>query len=228
MQVVILAGGRGVRLRPITTEIPKPMVEVKDKPFLQYLLEYIKSFGYNNFLILVGYLGEVIEDYFGTGSTYGINIDYSYDKELLGTGGALKKAEGKLDKKFFLVNGDTFLKINYKELEKTFFELKKSGIITVYENIQSEFTNNIQIGEANSILDYNKRNSDGLTYVDAGVYVFQKEILKYIPPNLRCSLEEDVFQKLIRKKKLSAFISKEKFYDIGTIQRLKEIEEVLI
>ncbi len=227
MQVVILAGGRGVRLRPITTKIPKPMAEVKGKPFLQYLLEYIILFGYNNFLILVGYLGEMIEDYFGNGHTRGINIVYSYDKELLGTGGALKKSEDKLEDEFFLINGDTFLKIDYKDLEKTFFEQNKSAIITVYDNIQSEFTNNLQLDETNSILDYNKRNSDGMTHVDAGVYAFQKKILKYIPPNLRCSLEEDVFQKLIRKKKLAAYISKQKFYDIGTIQRLKEIEEVV-
>ncbi len=227
MQVVILAGGRGVRLGPITKKIPKPMADVKGKPFLHYLLEYIKSFGYDNFLILVGYLGEKIEDYFGAGQTRGINIDYSYDKELLGTGGALRKSEEKLEDEFFLVNGDTFLKINYKELEKTFFERNKSAIITVYENIHFEFTNNILLDEANSILDYNKRNSDGLTHVDAGVYAFQKEILKYIPPNLKYSLEENVFQKLIKEKKLAAYISLQKFYDIGTIHGLKETEEVV-
>jgi len=120
MQVVILAGGLGVRLRPITTKIPKPMADVKGKPFLHYLLEYIKSFGYKKFLILAGYLGEIIEDYFGTGHTRGININYSYDKELLGTGGALKNAENRLDNDFFLVNGDTFLKIDYTELEKLY------------------------------------------------------------------------------------------------------------
>ncbi len=227
MQVVILAGGRGVRLLPLTTKIPKPMAEVKGKPFLFYLIENIKSFGYDNFLILAGYLGEKIEDYFGTGRTWGVNIDYSYDRELLGTGGALKKAKDQLDEKFFLINGDTFLKIHYKELEKTFSEQSKKGMMTVFENSDFEFTNNIRLDEANSILSYNKRNPNGLTHVDAGVYAFYKEILKYIPADQRCSLEEEIFPKMIGEKELAAYISLQRFYDIGTIQGLKEMEDLL-
>jgi len=114
MQVVILAGGKGTRLRPITYQVPKPMVPIHGKPFLQYQLELIKSLGINEVLLLVGYLGKQIEEYFGGGPKFGLNIEYSYENNPLGTGGALKNAEEKLAEKFLLLNGDTFLPMDYE------------------------------------------------------------------------------------------------------------------
>ncbi len=93
MQVVILAGGEGTRLRPLTHKVPKPMVKVSGKPFLQYQLELIKSYGLTDVLILAAYLGNQIEDYFGNGSDLAMNIKYSYEDTPMGTGGALKNAE---------------------------------------------------------------------------------------------------------------------------------------
>ncbi|MFA4889338.1 MAG: nucleotidyltransferase family protein [Candidatus Omnitrophota bacterium] len=105
-QAVILTGGEGRRLRPITETIPKSMIPIKGKPFLRYQLDLIKTFGINEVLILVGYLGEEIIKYFKDGKKFGLQIDYSFEKQLLGTAGALKNAEKKLNNYFLLLNGD--------------------------------------------------------------------------------------------------------------------------
>ena len=88
-QVIILAGGLGTRLRPVTETIPKVMVDILGKPFLEYKINQIKKFGIRNIILCVGYLGEIIEDYFGKGDKFGVNIRYAYEKELLGTAGAI-------------------------------------------------------------------------------------------------------------------------------------------
>jgi len=163
MQAVILAGGKGTRLRPLTYRMPKSIVPINGKPFLQYQLELIKSYGINEVLLLVSYLGEQIERYFNNGSKFGLSIEYSYEESPLGTGGALKNAEDKLKKEFLLLNGDTFLPIDYRKLISYFHQYNKIGVITVYNNSKKIASNNIAIGKSNLIIDYNKKDSKGMT-----------------------------------------------------------------
>jgi len=227
MQAVILAGGKGTRLRPITYEIPKPLIEINNKPFLQYQLELIKSFGISRVLILVGYLGKKIEKYFRNGLDLGLKIEYSYEKTLLGTGGALKNAEEKVAEEFLLLNGDTFLAIDYGRLIDYFRQRKKIGIITVYDNYQKIGQSNVALGKQNLVIKYDKREAKGMTHIDAGAMVFRKIVLGLIPKGKICSLEEEIFPLLIKAKQLVAFPTKQRFYDIGDPKRLKEIKKVL-
>src|SRR5437879_6496433 len=108
-QAVILAGGLGTRMRPLTEQVPKPMLPVNGKPFLEHQIRLLESRGFLRVLLLVGYLGEQIEEYFALDS----HIDYSYESSPLGTGGALKNAAAKLDSKFVVLNGDTYLDVDY-------------------------------------------------------------------------------------------------------------------
>ncbi len=226
MQVVILAGGKGTRLYPLTYDMPKPMVLVKGKPFLEYLLEVIKSNGLKKIIFLVGYLGDKIEEYFGNGAAIGFNIEYSYEKNLLGTAGALKNAENKLEDEFLLINGDTLLPINYQELIKYFHASWKTAVMAAYKGTAGG-KNNIFMGERNIVLGYNKSNSEGMTHIDAGVLIFKKEILDIIPEGIFCSLEKEIFAKLIEKKELLAYPTDKKFYDMGSFKGLEDIKEVL-
>ncbi|MCK6468147.1 MAG: NTP transferase domain-containing protein [Candidatus Brocadia sinica] len=227
IQAAILAGGKGTRLRPITYEIPKSMVQVHGKPFLLHLLELLKPFGIKRVLLLTGYLGKEIEKYFGDGSAFGLKIEYSYEETSLGTGGALKNAEDKLGKEFIVLNGDTFLPIDYGELVKYFRESKKIGAVTVYKNIDRIVPNNIIIDTSNIVTAYNKKNPDGMAYVDAGVAVFKKNVLDLIPHGCSCSLEEEIFGKLIEMKELVAFPTEHRFYDMGSFKGLEAAERVL-
>ncbi|MBI5206283.1 MAG: nucleotidyltransferase family protein [Candidatus Firestonebacteria bacterium] len=227
MQVVILAGGIGTRLRPLTYKIPKPMVVINNKPFLEYQLAYIKSFNLKKILLLVSYLGDQIEAYFGNGSNFGLNISYSYEKTPLGTGGALKNAEDKLEDNFFLLNGDTFLPINLNEVKENFLKNNKSGIITVYDNSEKIVKNNITIDHLNFVMDYNKEISSDKTHVDAGVLILKKEVLELISENKVCSLEKEIYNKLIEKKELVGFCTTQRFHDIGSFEELEIARKVL-
>lgn len=226
MQVVILAGGKGTRLAPLTHDIPKPMVSVRGRPFLEHLIELFKCFSFTDVLILACYLGEQIEDYFGDGDSFDVRIRYSYEKLPLGTGGALKNANSMLDEAFLLVNGDTFLPIDYHVLVSRFKQLCKSAMIVAYNGLEPIAVNNLKI-EHGSIVAYNKDNPDGMTHLDAGVIAMKKEVLKLIESGCVCSLEKQIFPKLIADGQLAAFETQQKFYDMGTFRGLDVIQGVL-
>ena len=116
MQVIILAGGRGKRLKPLTNSIPKVMIKINGSPFLEILLKFLKSKGFLDFILCVGYLSEVIEEYFENGSKLSVKIDYSKEKRFLGTAGAIKNANELLDEEFIVINGDTFVDLDFKKM----------------------------------------------------------------------------------------------------------------
>ena len=119
LQAVILAGGLGTRLRPLTLKVPKPMVDINGKPFLEIKLKDMLKKGIRDYVFCIGYLGNMIEEYFGDGSRFGARIRYSYDGEkLLGPIGALKNAQNLLDEDFIVTYGDNYVDVNYHEMAK--------------------------------------------------------------------------------------------------------------
>ena len=229
MQAVILCGGEGKRLRPFTEKIPKPMIMVNKKPFLERQIMFLKGSGIKDFVLCVGYLWKSIEDYFGNGLKFGIKITYSVEKELLGTGGALKLAEKYLKQDFFVIYGDSFLPIDYGLFYDKAKKIDKMGAVVVYGNKENtDVRNNTSLDKNGLIVKYDKLNFDkGMEYVEAGVMVLKKEVLNFIPAGRKVSLENDVFKKLINLRQLSGIITNQRFYDIGTFERLKEISRVL-
>jgi NDP-sugar pyrophosphorylase family protein len=224
MQAVILAGGLGTRLKPITEQIPKGMVLVNRKPFLFHLLQCLKSDGIDDIILCTGHLGEKIIDYFKDGSKMGIGIRYSREnKKLLGTAGALKKAGPLLNDHFFVINGDTYLPIDYKSVEKSFMTGKKRALMVVYDNSNDTgVSKNVGLAADKSVKRYAKGVADGsLKYVEAGVLVFKKDVLDTIATGETCSIENAIYQPLIKLGEITAFITDQRFYDIGTPQQLK-------
>jgi len=230
MQAVILAGGLGTRLRPLTHQIPKVMVLIKEKPFLEYILELLKRNNLKKIVLCAGYLGEKIENYFGNGKKWGMDIKYSFEKEkgLLGTGGALKNAELLLENEFIVLYGDTFLNINYQDLISYFYKQGKLGVMAAFTNQSKTMLNNIEVNKKNEIINYDKKKEEKANCVDAGVLVFKKDILKLIPSNKKVSLEEEIFPILIQKKEMSAYSTNQRFYDIGTFEQLKQFNNQII
>ncbi len=227
MQAVILAGGLGTRLRPITNSIPKVMVEVNGRPFLQHQMEYLKGFGVDNFLILAAYLGNKIQDYFSNGSTFGLHIEYSFEKEPMGTGGALKNARTKLEDSFILLNGDTLLQIDYKAFIDYFLSINVMGLVVAYTNRSTTFQNNIAVDFKNIVTNYNKKDAAGMTQVDAGVYMFKRDATDLMLEGRVCSLEEEIFPILIARRELVAYPSNQRFYDMGSFEGLEVLSKVL-
>lgn len=224
-QAVILAGGLGTRLRPITEKIPKPLVEVGGQPFLYWQLLELKRQGVKEVLLLVAYLGQQIEEYFTKNPIEGLNIQYAFEPEPLGTGGALKNAIAKLDDWFWLLNGDSFLKAPLQSMAD-FASLKKfKAVISVYKRLeQVPVPANLRL-QNEVVLEYKRGagRESGFDAVDSGVYVISRSIIE------ECSASkfqlEQLWTNLIVERKLGAFEVDEKFYDIGTPERLKVFEE---
>ena len=230
MQAVILAGGLGTRLRPITNQIPKVMVPINGKPFLLHLLELIKGQGINDVILCVGYLGKQIRDFFKDGESFGIRIRYSEEIEkLLGTGGALKKAQHMLDDHFQVFNGDTYLSVDYREVERAFLKRGKKALMLVYNNqLDTSVKNNVEIDGNFMVIRCDKESHDlTLSYVDAGVLALKREVLALIKENCSISLEKGLCPTLIQQRELAAYVIEQRFYSIGNLDELKVCEEYL-
>lgn len=227
MQAVILAGGLATRLRPITERIPKSLIQIHGKPFLQYQLDRLRQEGITDIVLCVGYLGEQIVAYFGDGHQYGMNINYSYDgKHLLGTGGALKKAEEYLCEEFFLTYGDSYLFIDYKTVMSWFKKFDKQGLMVVYQNYDQYDKSNVSI-EGNLVKSYSKTNQTrDMIYIDYGASILRREVLNIIPEGEIYPLEE-LFRQLIGRQQLLAYEVKERFYQIGSTDGIEGFKQYI-
>lgn len=223
-QAVILAGGLGTRMRPMTEQVPKPMLPVNGKPFLEHQLALLKRHGFTQALLLVAYLGEQIEHYFGNGGRLGMKVEYSYEPEPLGTGGALKLAAANLDEQFALLNGDTYLDIDYRRATQDFAACDCDALIVAFDNRARIFNSNLALNGANIVSAYVKNGDARFTHVDAGVTYFRRSVINLIPANTKCSLEQEVFPQLIAAKRMRAWPTTTAFIDMGSPAGLATLE----
>ncbi|MBT5016368.1 NTP transferase domain-containing protein [Candidatus Peregrinibacteria bacterium] len=224
MQILILCGGLGTRLRPLTNDIPKPMVPIDGKPFLEYLIEYYKGQGANDFILAVGYLREQIIDYFGDGSAWGVTIKYTIEENPLGTGGAIKLAEDLVADNFVVVNGDTFLELDLKGLMD--FHKEKQALCTmslklIKRNQNSGFVEMNEDSEITTFASIETQEEAGL--INAGVCVMSKGILDLMPEG-EFSLEYEIFEKL-KKDFYGWEVQDGYFIDIGTFDTYNQFVE---
>ena len=227
LPVVILAGGLATRMKPITEKIPKSLIEVKGKPFIIHQLNYLKSQGIQSVVLCIGHLGDMIQSLIGSGESLGLNIQYSSDGDkLLGTGGAIKKSLPLLTKDFFVLYGDSFLPIHYKNVEEAYFLLKKNALITVVKNNDQWDKSNVEF-ESGKVLEYNKQHpNQNMHYIDYGLSVLNQSIFNVYDENEPFDLS-DIYHKLSLHGQLAGFETFERFYEIGSQSGLKETENYL-
>lgn len=227
MQIAILAGGLGTRLRPVTETIPKCMAQIGGQPFLYHLLNLLRDKGADEIILCTGYLGEQVADYFGDGRGVRLKLYYSRENNgLLGTGGALKLAEPLLQDKFLIVNGDTYLDIDYAEVYREFSRSAASAYI-VAAPAADNARRDLAIDSALFVTGYDKTDVSGMDYVNAGVMGLRREALSGIIPGQPASLEQDIFPRLIARRQVKAHITTQRFYDIGSFAGLGNFEESL-
>lgn len=226
MQAVILAGGLGTRLRPITETIPKPMVLIAGRPYLEYQIAYLRDQKMTDILLLIGYKGEHIENHFGDGESFGVRIRYSKEETPLGTGGALRHALELLDERFLLLYGDSFQPMQYADCVATFTDAGADACVVAYNNTEStDVKNNLYVDERGVVIRYDKTGVDPrLNMVEAGVSLYKKSVIERIQTSGVTSLEQDIFPKLIEEGELRAYPVRDRFYDIGTPERLAAAE----
>lgn len=226
--VAILAGGLATRLRPITETIPKALIEVAGKPFIFHQLDYLKAQGISRIVLCIGYLGGMIRELVGDGSAWGLNVSYSMDGEiLLGTGGALKQALPLLGESFFILYGDSYLPINFSDVQQSFNNSKKTGLMTVLENQNRWDKSNVLFANG-EIIEYNKTiTKDEMHYIDYGLGVIKSIVFESYPDNLPFDLSK-VYNQLSLQKQLAGYEVFERFYEIGSHQGILDTENYLI
>ena len=227
MPAVILAGGLATRLRPLTERIPKALIEVAGQPFLWHQLQLLKHRGIGRVMLLVGHLGESIQQRFGDGSELDIRIDYSFDGPvLLGTAGAIRQALPLLPERFFVLYGDSYLTCDYQAVEEAFLQSRFPGLMTVYHNQGLYDSSNVEY-DGQRIVRYDKRNrTPAMRHIDYGLGAFNRSIFANIPAGEARDLAI-VYQDLLHTGKLAAFEVRSRFYEIGSSEGLRDLSEFL-
>lgn len=226
-QAVILAGGVGTRLRPLTYKIPKPMALVSNRPFLEYLIEMLKENGISEIVLLLGYLSEKIVEYFEDGSNFGVNIRCSIGDVSFETGTRIKNAEYLLDDFFLLMYCDNYWPLNLKKLLEFYTEYEVLAMVTVYTNKDGMKRNNILVDEEGYVIKYDKsRKAKNLNGVEIGFFIINKKLLELMP-NYNFSFEKEILPLLIEKRELCGYQTDHRYYSISSLERLQLTEKFL-
>jgi MurNAc alpha-1-phosphate uridylyltransferase len=227
VQILILAGGLGTRLQPLTHRLPKCMVTVNGKPFLEHQLRLLASRGVRDVVLCVGHLGQRILDYFGDGRRFGVSLAYSWERgELLGTAGAIRNAEALLDRQFFVAYGDSYLMLDYGGIMREFRRTEALGTMVVYRNDDRLERSNVVVRDG-YVAAYDKRSRlPGMVYVNEGLSVLRRRALRLIPPSIPFS-QEQLYRLLIRRRQLLAHETPQRFYEVGSFHGLEEFRQLL-
>lgn len=222
----ILCGGLATRLRPITQTLPKSLIPVQGEPFLAHQLRLLRSQGITRVVLCIGFLGQMIQEFAGDGSAFGLNIAYSVEGEtLLGTAGAIRQALPMLDESFFVLYGDSYLACDYPRIAEAFAASGKRGLMTIYRNEGNYDLSNVEVS-GDRIVRYDKRNrTPGMKYIDYGLGVFQAAAFERTEDPVRDLA--DVYQQLLAANQLAAYEVTERFYEIGSFQGLADLEQYL-
>ena len=212
MKALILAGGRGKRLRPLTDKIPKSLIPINKKPLIQYTITYLKKFGINEIIICSGYKSKQIQNFLKKKKNFGCKIEYSVEKNPLGTAGAIRNAIKNLsDESFLVINGDIITNIDLKKI------LKKPNTIAANE-LKTKF-GTMEI-KNNKILKFNEKTDVQNVWMNPGLYHLSTDILKILPR--KGSLEAEIFPKLAKNKSLHTVKFKNVLWH--SIDSFKDIE----
>jgi NDP-sugar pyrophosphorylase family protein len=227
LPLAILAGGLATRLRPLTAKVPKVLVRVAGRPFLEHQLALLRKQGITRVVLCVGYLGEMVESAFGDGRNLGMQLDYSFDGPvLLGTGGALKKALPRLGERFFVTYGDSYLTAPLRPIAEFFRRSGKRGLMTVYRNTGLYDTSNVVFADSEvKVYDKTKLLPE-MQHIDYGLSLFQASAFEEFPAGQRFDLAS-VMQWLLAQKQLAGYEVPERFYEIGSPAGLTELETLL-
>ena len=221
MKAVILAGGLGTRLRPLTNSKPKPMLPVGEKPILEHLIEWTKKGGVKSVVICVSYLRKSIEDYFEDGSKFGVKIEYAISNKPLATAGQLKTAEEFIDDDFVCMYGDSIFNFSLRCMIKQ--HVMQKSFVTMSLN---EFKTNLPYGvietsKNGKIISWNEK-PEIKANVNMGCYVMNPNIFDLIPKNKAYGMDDVIKKAMKNKQAVNSFITKKGFTDIGNKESYKQ------
>lgn len=226
IDVLLLCGGKGERLKGLVKDRPKPMADIKGRPFLDILINYILNFGFLRIILCLGYKGEIVSQYYNEKSRF-FNILFSQESKPLGTAGAIKNAEHLIESNPFLVmNGDSFCPLDLFELINFHNEKKAAFTMALVKSVGDKDYGVVGVDESQKIISFNEKvkiKNNG--FVNAGIYLLEKKIFDLIETGTKLSLEYDIFPRILSER-FYGYITKEKLIDIGTPERYAKAKKM--
>ena len=221
LPVAILAGGLATRLGTLTKRTPKCLLEVSGRPFIHHQLRQLRDQGVRKVVLCLGYLGERVEEAVGDGSTFGLEVAYSFDgPELRGTAGAIRRALPLLGEAFFILYGDSYLECRYPDVQGTFEASGKLALMTVFRNEGLWDASNVEFRDGR-IQTYDKTaHTPAMHYIDYGLGVLDRRAMEVVPETGAYDLAS-VYQEMLRRGELAGFEVAERFYEIGSVAGLE-------
>ena len=222
-KVVLMVGGLGTRLRPLTDHTPKPMLKVGDKPILETIILNFKKHGFTNIILSVSYKAEVIESYFGNGSSFGVNIEYIHEEKRMGTAGALSLMRERLNEAFFVMNGDLLTNLNFETMME--YHLNNNSLATMgVRAYDFQVPYGVVNVEGKDILSIEEKPTHHF-FVSGGVYILDNQVLNLIPNNEYYDMPT-LFENVIAEKMRSiSFPIREYWMDIGRLEEFKKAND---
>lgn len=228
MKVVIMAGGKGTRIASINADVPKPMIEICGKPILEHQIECLKRQNFKDITLVIGHLGNVIENYFGNGKKFGVNINYITEETPLGTGGALYFLKGEIEDDFLLLNGDVIFNVDIKRFYKKHKENEALVTILTHPNSHPYDSGIIESDAEGRVIKWYTKEEERKWYrnrVNAGLHMISNELLNRFDAAVKKDLDRDILKPLIEEKKLYIYDSPEYVKDMGTPERFLSVSQ---
>ena len=233
MKVVIIAGGQGTRIASVNNEIPKAMIPINGKPVLEYQIELAKRYGLTDFIFIIGHLGNVIKDYFGNGSKWGVSITYHHEQTPLGTAGAMPEIAHLLTDDFFIFYGDTVMDIALDEMLKFHNDHQSEATLLVHPNDHPYDSDIVEIDNKNRLIQLHiKPHPEGFVsrnLVNASLFILSPKVIKYIPKRQKSNFEKHIFPKCLADgMRMYGYVSAEYIKDMGTPDRYEKVCQDMI
>jgi mannose-1-phosphate guanylyltransferase len=221
---LILAGGKGTRLKPITDEIPKPLLPILGKPVIEYTLDLFKNFGITKVLLSIGYMGDKIKEHFGDGRKFGLEIIYIEEDKPQGTGGPLRLAKEHLTETFVMCNADELKDVDLEEMYSFHKENGAFGTIAL-TTVQDPSMYGVAKLQGNKILEFiekPKKENAPSNLINSGLYILEPDVLSYVPDGEEpVSIERDIFPQLASADKLFGYHFAGQWFDTGNFERFE-------
>tara|TARA_B100001093_G_scaffold68199_1_gene58335 strand:- start:521 stop:1567 length:1047 start_codon:yes stop_codon:yes gene_type:complete len=222
-KVILMVGGLGERLGSLTKDTPKPMLKVGNKSILETIVESFKGYGYTNIVMCLNYKSEIIQNYFGDGSEFGVNIEYILEEKRMGTAGALSLLKDNPKEPFFVMNGDLLTNVNFEKIHEFYLSNNAQALMCVRE-YESQVPYGVINIENTKIVSVEEKPTQKF-FVNAGIYMLNPEVLKYIPKNEFYNMTT-LFEKLIDKdKNIISYLLDGYWLDIGRFEEYKKANE---
>lgn len=226
-----MAGGKGTRMSPITTTIPKLLLRLNNKPLIDYIISHLKKNGCDNIIICTGYLGNKIQEYIDQ-NNYGISIRLSMERQPLGTAGGLHLIKHDLKDEFFVLFGDIYTTINLRKMLKFHREKKADATLALHKSDHPQDSTVVKIDKNNKLLSFTEKPGDNWkrygNLTATSLYILKKGIVSFIAKNREIDFAKDVFPKMLKKGKLLfGYVTDEYAKDIGTPERYKKVQQYI-